>query len=77
MLFSFSCVAKDLCNLSKRGTTNVRENSLEIQKALAEDAECPNQNDEVCCNEKELVSVSEAKSCSDVSEDGYRYLLSS
>ena len=73
----FSCVSKDLCDLSKRGTTNRRETTLEIQKALAEEAECPNLDDEVCCNEKELISVSEAKSCSDIAEDGYRYAFSS
>ena len=71
MIFFFSCVSKDSCNLSKRGTTNVRENTLEIQKALAEEAECPNENDEICCNENELISDQEF--CSDFEEDGYRY----
>ena len=66
----FSCVSKDVCNLSKRGTTNIRETTLEIQKALAEEAECPNQDDAVCCNEND---IEDQEFCSDFEEDGYRY----
>ena len=58
------------CNITAR-EVNIREDLT--QEGLAEQAECPNPDEEICCNEKEIISDFSPNSCLEVAKDGYRY----
>ena len=58
------------CNITARGV-NKRDDLT--QNGLAEQAECPDPDNEICCNEKEFISDSGPESCLEVAKDGYRY----
>ena len=58
------------CNITARGV-NKRDDLT--QDGLAEQAECPDPDNEICCNEKEFISDFGPKSCLEVAKDGYRY----
>jgi len=66
----FSCVPKETCDISKRGTMPRKDLT---QEALAEEAECSDPDNEICCNEKEIISDTyDQEYCSDFESDGYR-----
>ena len=58
------------CNITAR-EVNIREDFT--QEGLAEQAECTDPVNEICCNEKEIIQKQDNMPCSEIAHKGYRY----
>ena len=58
------------CDITER---DVKPREDLTREALAEEAECTDPGDEICCNEKEIIQVQEDMTCLEIAHKGFRY----
>jgi hypothetical protein len=45
-----------------------------LQHALAEESECPDNNDQICCHQEDIIPKADLNQCQKHYEIGYRYI---